>query len=276
MDPMAPTVLAFHAHPDDEALLTGGTLARAAAQGHRAIVVVATDGDLGLAAGEYTADGALGSRRMAELDASAAALGLTGVEHLGYADSGMGPDLFDDPPGRTRFCRAGDEEAADRLAAILRRESVDVLLSYDANGGYGHPDHVKVHRVAALAARLAGTPILLEATIPRETIRRALDIAARFYRFPAEFDRDSFNRSYSPSSAITHRIDVFRYAGRKRAAMRAHASQASADDGAARTLNILPRIPRPLFDVVFGREWFADPTAASGAGIRHDIFEGLT
>lgn len=272
---MAPTVLAFHAHPDDEALLTGGTLARAAAQGHRALVVVATDGDLGLAASEFTADGTLGIRRMTELDASAAALGLTGVEHLGYADSGLGPVLHDDPPGRVRFCRASDEEAADRLAVILRRENVDVLLGYDANGGYGHPDHVKVHRVAALAARLAGTPILLEATIPRDTICRALDIAARFYRFPAEFDRDSFNRSYSPRSAITHRIDVIRYAGRKRAAMRAHASQASADGGAARTLDILPRIPRPLFDVVFGREWFADPTLPAGSGIRHDIFEGL-
>jgi len=276
MDPMPRTVLAFHAHPDDEALLTSGTLARAVAQGHRAVLVVATDGDLGLAAGAYTAGGRLGERRMAELHSSAASLGVGRVEHLGYADSGLGPDLDDDPPGRTRFVRTDVDEAAGRLADILREERADVLLSYDANGGYGHRDHVRVHEVGARAAELAGTARVLEATVPRDTICRAIAVARRIYRFPPEFDPTSFERAFSPRSAITHRIDVLRYAGAKRASMRAHASQASAEGGADRTLAAFLRIPRPLFDVVFGREWFIDPAYPAGAPIARDIFAGLS
>ena len=132
-------------------------------------------------------------------DASAERLGVARVEHLGYADSGLGPELLPDPPGRVRFARASDEEAAERLAAILREERADVLLSYDRNGGYGHPDHVKVHRVGALAAQLAGTPRVLQATVPRDTICRAIALASRFYRFPPEFDAAAFQRSLQPA-----------------------------------------------------------------------------
>ncbi len=121
------TLVSFHAHPDDEALLTAGTMARAAAEGHRVIVVVATDGNEGLAASDFVADGRLGERRLDELRQSARALGVARVEHLGYADSGLGPQTFPDPPGQTRFIRADVDEAAGRLAEILREESVDVL-----------------------------------------------------------------------------------------------------------------------------------------------------
>src|SRR6476646_2261716 len=273
---MPRTLLAFHAHPDDEALLTSGTMARAAAEGHRVVLVVATDGELGLAAQEYAADGALAGRRMAELRRSAAALGVARVEHLGYADSGLGPDVAPDPPGATRFVRADVEEAAARLAAILTEEQVDVLLTYDRNGGYGHRDHVKVHEVGARAAALAQTPRLLQATVPRDTICRAIALAARVYKFPPEFDPTSFERSFSPRSAITHRVDVRRYAAAKRASMRAHASQASADGDADRTLAAFLRIPRPVYDLVFGREWFVDPRHPAGAPVAHDVFAGLT
>jgi len=270
---MGHTLLAFHAHPDDEALLTSGTMARAAAEGHRVIVVVATDGDLGLAAQEFGAGGTLGERRMAELRASAAALGVARVEHLGYADSGLGPQTQPDPPGRVRLVRADVEEAAARLAVILREEGVDVLLSYDANGGYGHRDHVMVHNVGARAAELAGTPKVLEATVPRDAILRAIRVAARVYRFPPEFDPTSFERAFSPRSAITHRIDVRRYAVQKRASMSAHASQSSTDDGADRTLAAFLRIPRPLYDVVFGREWYIDPAAKPRSRISRNVFD---
>src|SRR6478735_6259300 len=211
MYPMPHTLCAFHAHPDDEALLTSGTMARAAAEGHRVIVVVATDGDRGLASAEFAADGRLGQRRLEELRRSAQALGVARVEHLGYADSGLedGPEGAG-APGLTPFVRADTEEAAGRLAAILREEDVDVLLTYDANGGYGHRDHVKVHEVGARAAELAQTPRLLQATVPRDTICRAIALAARVYRFPPEFDPTSFERSFSPRSAITHRVDVRR------------------------------------------------------------------
>ena len=272
---MAHTLLAFHAHPDDEALLTAGTMARAAAEGHRVILVVATDGNEGLAADSFSADGRLGELRLIELRESARALGVARVEHLGYADSGSGPQPLPDQPGRTRFVRADVDEAAGRLADILREESVDVLLTYDANGGYGHRDHVKVHEVGARAAELAHTPRVLQATVPRDALCRAVALAGKVYRFPATFDPTTFERSYSSQADITHRVNVRRYASAKRASMRAHASQASAEGGADRTLAAFLRIPRPLFDVVFGREWFVDPAHPSGAPISRDVFAGL-
>jgi LmbE family N-acetylglucosaminyl deacetylase len=272
---MTRTLVAFHAHPDDEALLTSGTLARAAAEGHRVVVVVATDGDLGLTSSEYAAGGSLGARRLAELQRSAGALGVARVVYLGYADSGLGPELFPDPPDRVRFVRAPLEEAAARLAAVLVEERADVLLTYDRKGGYGHRDHVRVHEVGARAAAVAGTARVLQATVPRDTIARAVRLVARFYRFPAEFDLEGFCASFSARSEITHRISVWRYAAQKRASMRAHASQAAADDGADRTLAAFLRIPRPLFDVVFGREWFVDPAHPAGAPVSHDVFAGL-
>ena len=182
---MSPTIVAFHAHPDDEALLTAGTMARAAAQGHRVVLVLATDGGAGLAADELRDDGGLGARRLEEARRSSAALGVARVEWLGYADSGSGAEPEPDVPGVTRFCRAPVEEAAERLAAVLRTERADLLLSYDANGGYGHRDHVRVHQVAARAAEIAGTPRVLEATVPRDTIVRAVRAIGRVYRFPA-------------------------------------------------------------------------------------------
>ncbi len=281
---MSHTLVAFHAHPDDEALLTAGTMARAAAEGHRVVLVLATDGGAGLAADDLRTDGRLGDRRLEEARRSATALGVARVEWLGYADSGSGPEPEPDLPGRARFCRAPLEQAAERLAAILRTEQADVLLSYDANGGYGHRDHVRVHEVAARAAEIAGTPRLLEATVPRDTIVRAIRWVAKVYRFPAEFDPTSFERAFSARSDITHRIDVRRHIGAKRAAMRAHASQATGGGAAGvgeggqtgdRTLQAFLRIPRPLYDVVFGREWFRDPAREQGAPVSGDVFEGL-
>ncbi len=280
---MSPTMVAFHAHPDDEALLTAGTMARAAAEGHRVVLVLATDGGAGLAGAELSRDGNLGDRRLEEARRSAAALGVARVEWLGYADSGSGPEPEPDSPGATRFCRAPLEEAAERLAAILRTERADLLLSYDASGGYGHRDHKRVHVVGARAAEIARTPRVLEATVPRDTVVRAVRALGRVYRFPQEFDPTSFERAFSARSEITHRINVRRYAGAKRAAMRAHASQATGGGAASagsggqtgdRTLEAFLRVPRPVYDFVFGREWFRDPALAPGAPVRTDIFEG--
>ena len=280
---MSPTIVAFHAHPDDEALLTAGTMARAAAAGHRVVLVLATDGGAGLAADELRRDGGLGERRLEEARQSSQALGVARVEWLGYADSGSGAVPEPDEPGVTRFTRAPVEEAAERLAAVLRTERADLLLSYDANGGYGHRDHVRVHEVAARAAEIAGTPRVLEATVPRDTIVRAVRAISRVYRFPDEFDPTSFERAFSARSEITHRVNVRRYAGAKRAAMRAHASQATGGGAASagsggqtgdRTLAAFLRIPRPVYDLVFGREWFRDPALPPGRPVRTDIFEG--
>lgn len=223
--------MAFHAHPDDEVLLTGGTLAKLAAEGHRVVIVVATDGSMGEAS----------DRRLRELRASAQALGAARVAHLGYADSGHGPVLYPDPPGRVRFTRADADEAAARLAAILREEQAGLLLSYDAGGGYGHRDHVKVHQVGARAARLAGEVRVLEAIWPR-----------------------------SPRAAITHRVNVRRYAAQKQAALAAHRSQLSGGGRAARLMRLLSRLPVPVFRILLGYEWFAEP----GAGRSPDPVPG--
>jgi len=125
------TILAFHAHPDDEVLFTGGTLARLAAEGHRVVIVVACAGGLGAGVNANP------ETRLAELRESASRLGAARVAHLGYADSGHGPVLFPDPPGQVRFVRANLDEAAARLATLIREEHADVLLSYDPQGGNG-------------------------------------------------------------------------------------------------------------------------------------------
>lgn len=256
------TVVAFHAHPDDEAVLTGGTLARAAADGHRVVVVVATDGRV-----SNDDDDA----RLDELRCSAEILGVHRVECLGYADSGFGAEFYPDPPGRVRFARAETEEAAQRLAAILRGESADLLLSYQANGGYGHRDHVQVHHVGKRAAELAATPRVLEATMPREMLIRVAD-AARMLRLPAPYPRDVARIAYTPGSAITHRINVFRFARQKRDAFAAHRSQIGGNAAAARLFAVLMRLPPQLAGLLFGREWFVDPTLPPGRVYR-DIFE---
>jgi LmbE family N-acetylglucosaminyl deacetylase len=160
------TIVAFHAHPDDEALLTAGTLARAAAEGHRTVLVLATRGERGDVGADLLGDGEeLGGRRSAEAEASAQALGVARLEFLELLDSGHAPGADGAwPPGS--LCAADPREVADRLAALLAEEDADVLLADDANGGYGHPDHRRVHEIACLAAWYT----------PAERITHAVDV----------------------------------------------------------------------------------------------------
>jgi LmbE family N-acetylglucosaminyl deacetylase len=266
------TLVSFHAHPDDEALLTAGTLARAAAEGHRVVIVVATAGEAGLAAEQYL--DSLGSHRLAELDHSSAALGVARVVWLGYDDSGM----RDHPSGQPNSFAAADIDiAAQRLAAVLVDERADVLTTYDPAGGYGHPDHVAVHYVGARAGELAQTPIVLQATADRRLLLRVLRFLKLFARplhIPGDFDPDRFRDAYTPHEALTHRIPVGRYIDAKRAAMQAHSTQASADFG-ARTLLICLKLPRPLFWLGFRHEWFVQAGARPVRPLLNDIFAGL-
>jgi LmbE family N-acetylglucosaminyl deacetylase len=248
------TVLAFHAHPDDEVLLTGGTLARLAAEGHRVVIVVACDGYMGAAADDAA------QVRLGELRASAAALGATRVVHLGYADSGHGPVLYPDPPGRGRFARADTDEAAGRLAGLIREEHADVLLSYDAGGGNGHRDHIKVHQVGARAAELTGVRIL-EATFPRE-LATALLWTLLLLRLVVRYDLQTARTFGRPRSAITHPVSVYRFAARKRAALAAHESQVHGNGRSARLFRLLTALPAPVFGLLLGREWLAEPGRA--------------
>jgi LmbE family N-acetylglucosaminyl deacetylase len=248
------TIVAFHAHPDDEVLLTGGTIARLAAEGHRIIIVVACDGDV--------LPGPRPGRRLAELRASAAILGAEAAVWLGYADSGHGPVLFADPPGRTRFARADVAEAAARLAALLADEHADLLLSYDRRGGNGHRDHVRVHQVGARAAELAGVRVV-EATVPRELAVRAARLLLLF-RLVTRYRLDEVRGYGTPRSHITHRVDVRPYAAQKRAALAAHRTPASGRGRSARLLRALLRSPLPVFRVACGTEWFTEPGGRTG------------
>jgi len=257
------TVVAFHAHPDDEVLWTDGTLARAAAQGHRVVVVVATDVMGPVPEG--------GSVRMRELRASAELLGVHRVEHLGYAGSGHGPVLPPDLPGRQRFVRADVGEAGERLAVILREEGADVLLSYDANGGYGHRDHVKVHEVGARAAELSGVGSVLEATMPREVVARLVRWV-RLLRIPFRYDTDELLRLFSARADITHQIDVRPFARQKQAAMAAHRSQLGGGR-LAPVMRTLVGMPSWAFARFVGREWFIDQARTPAGGVLGDIVD---
>ena len=246
------TVVAFHAHPDDEVLLTGGTLARLAAEGHRVVVVVATDGAVQVP-----------NNRLDEFRQSAAILGAARAEHLGYADSGRGPLLYPDPPGRVRFVRADVGEAAGRLAALLREEHADLLLSYDPGGGYGHRDHVRVHVVGARAAELTGIRVL-EATAPREMAVRVSTVLNRLGGLARRYTRQDASAAGTPRAAITHRVNVRRYGARKQAALAAHRSAIYGRGRANRLLRLAVALPVPVFGLLAGREWFAEPGAAPG------------
>jgi LmbE family N-acetylglucosaminyl deacetylase len=263
-------LVAFHAHPDDEALLTAGTMARAVASGHRVALVYATDGGAGSSGTGFGLGGDLAERRRVEAVTAAATLGVDRVRFLGYDDSGMAGA----PSGLGRpFASASVEEAAGRLAEVLREEDADVLTTYDPAGGYGHPDHVQVHRVGARAAELAGTPVLLEATIDRDLLRWALGVA-RWIPGRAGFDPGPVRSGYTARAELTHRVDVRRFAGQKRAAMAAHASQVAAGSD-PRTLQLLLRLPGPVFDRVLGHEWYRQPGRTPTRPLLDDVFAGL-
>ncbi len=264
------TLVAFHAHPDDEALLTGGTLARAAAEGHHVVLVTATDGERGLAGLQDGHGRELAAVRVAELEAAAAALGVARLVRLGYGDSGLRPAAADE----AAFANVDCEEAAARLAELLREESADVLVVYDANGGYGHPDHVQVHRVGSRAAALAGTPVVLEATVPAGLFRgvlRALRLVGHRLGTSAPLGTD---RVFAPRRIVTHRVRFPGQVAAKRAAMAAHASQRRAD-GQVRVLDLFLRLPFPVFAAVFGREWFAEQGHHRSGPMEDDVFAGL-
>ena len=262
------TLVSFHAHPDDEALLTGGTLARVAAEGHRVVLVTATAGEQGLASEDLRGE-SLGATRLAELRRSADALGCARVVALGLPDSGSAGPLR---PGS--FAALDPSGPAQRLAELLVEERADVLTTYDAQGGYGHRDHVQVHRVGALAARLAHTPVVLEATVDRSRLQATARVMARTPGLARLVPPDRFAGAYTARSDLTHEVDVRRHLEAKRAALAAHASQSSGGRG-VRTLALLRRIPPPLLAPVLGREWFREPGRPAGGPLLDDVFASL-
>jgi len=240
------TLVLFHAHPDDEAIATGGTMARASSEGHRVVLVSATRGELGEHAPGALAPGeSLVERRVAELHDAAAILGVDRVEFLGYLDSGMAGEPTNGAEGS--FASADVEEAAVRLAGILAEEGADVLTIYDENGNYGHPDHIQVHRVGVRAAELAGTRRVYEATANRDHLKRLMaEIPTDEDVGEAPTDLDGLGVT---EDRITTTVDVRAFVDRKRAAMVAHASQIPAD-------SFFLQLPIEAFREAFGWEWF--------------------
>lgn len=213
------------------------------------VLITATAGEAGLAA---DSGASLGGVRRAELERSARILGVQRLDLLGYPDSGL--DGLGTPGGSTPFCAVPAEDVARRVGAILIHERPTALVGYDASGGYGHPDHQQVHAVAErLAATLPGVRVY-EATAPRWPFATGVRIAGAVGSLPPDFDPRPFEQAFTPSAQITHRVDVRDYADFKRAAIRAHASQATGAD--VRTLAALLRLPRPLFRAVLGVEYY--------------------
>lgn len=248
------TLVFVHAHPDDEASQTSGSMARAVAEGHRVVLVVATNGDHGDAPGDLADGETVVERRRAELAASVAAIGAHRVVWLGYADSGM--HGWDQNDHDESFARADVDEAAGGLAEVLREERADVVTSYDWHGGYGHPDHVKVHAVVKRAAELAGTPRVLEVTMNRDALRQAFQAAAAAgapgaHEWDPDQPMDDGNPLGTPEAELHWAVDVSAHLDVKRAALAAHASQAS-DAG------MMLAMPEEAFAGMFGVEYFIE------------------
>ena len=243
-------------------------MARAAAAGIRVVLVVATRGERGEPTPGVLAEGEpLWERRISESYASAQILGVQRVEFLGYVDSGMMGETSNESP--YSFWTADVDAAAGRLASILREEDAQILTIYDNNGGYGHPDHIMVHRVGLKAAEMAGTPRVFETTMNRDHFERMLAKFAEAGEVPPALEaalevaddetstgaQEEFVASLDefgkPESEITHAVDVADLVGLKREAMLAHRSQI-ADDSWFLTMD------PDSFASAFGTEWFIE------------------
>ena len=211
-------LLLVHAHPDDESIGTGATMAKYAAEGAQVTLVTCTLGELGeiippdLAHLAWDKDNTLGEYRIGELAAACDALGVRDHRFLGgpghWHDSGMmGTEGNDDP---RCFWRADLDEAADALLDVVREVRPQVLVTYDANGFYGHPDHIQAHRVARRAFERASERA--------STGQAAASGLTKFYATAAP-----------DSDRVTTEIDATAYFARKLAAMRAHATQITVD-----------------------------------------------
>jgi len=273
------TVVFFHAHPDDEAIFTGGTMALLARRGWRIVLVVATQGEKGETSPLVGPDVPLAVRRVAETARAAEGLGVERIEFLGYHDSGMAGATVEPP--EAAFVRSSVDEAADRLGRILVEEHPRALVTYDERGVYGHPDHVQVHLVSLRAAERHGVPTVYEATVDREYLHfvethlvveaslasqrperpsergagpeRPSERGAGPER-PSERGAGDLGLAASPLGLSTVEIDctvdVRPVLEVKRRAMAAHASQIPESASAL-------RLAEADFAAVYGFEWYA-------------------
>jgi LmbE family N-acetylglucosaminyl deacetylase len=223
------TLMVVHAHPDDEALGTGGILARYADEGIRTVLVTCTNGELGDGAGgvkpgDPKHDAAtVAAERREELKASCAVLGVTHLEMLGYHDSGMDGWPQNAAPGS--FWMTPINEAASRVAELMRRYRPQVVVTYDEYGLYGHPDHIQTHRVTMAAADATGVPDkVYYLAVARSGLAGFAEVLRRHgIEPPALLEEDP--QFGTPDEQITTVVDCGGYTRAKYESLAAHASQ---------------------------------------------------
>jgi LmbE family N-acetylglucosaminyl deacetylase len=249
-------------------------MAKAAKAGHRVVLVVATGGEQGEVPEDLAAGETLSERRGRETMCSAQVIGIDRVVWLGYQDSGMTGWEQNSWPGA--FMAADLDDAAGRLAAVLTEEHADVLTVYDWHGGYGHPDHIRVHDVGHRAAELAGVAHVYESTLNRDFVMRQMQAAREAgleLENPQDGDLDDPSswtddgRPFGSAEAdITTAIDVSDFIELKRASLTCHASQVT-DSG------FFLSMPPEAFAQAFGVEWYIHVGAPPG--IHEDALVGL-
>jgi LmbE family N-acetylglucosaminyl deacetylase len=268
------TLMAVHAHPDDEATGTGGVLARAAAEGIRTVLVTCTDGRCGDGpAGVKPGDPghepeAVIQLRRRELAQSCAALNISDLELLDYADSGMMGWPTNHAPGS--FWSTPVDEAAGRLAKLLRHYRPDVVVTYDENGFYGHPDHIQAHRVTMAALAATDLPAKVYwTTAPRS---KMVEFGALMRELGADWDEAAEGEQLPeiglPDEQITTWVDTTEFGGQKFDALAAHASQGE---------NIFfLRMGKERFTELMGVETFVRIQDPTGSPVPEtDLFAGL-
>ena len=264
-------LMAVHAHPDDEAISTGGVLARYSAEGARTILVTCTNGEQGddnggVKPGDNGHDpGEVAARRIAELRRSAEILGVGELELLGYRDSGMvGWKANADPDV---FCNVPLEEAGERIAGLLRRYRPQVVITYDENGGYGHPDHIQAHRATVAAAEATGIPEkFYYSAFPKSAFAQ---MRQRLEEAGFDVEALGFSGDFGVADElVTTTVDVSKYVGVKRGALLAHESQSD-------NFGPFTQLPEEVVVEGMSREWFILRSARAGMAGEDDLFAGL-
>jgi LmbE family N-acetylglucosaminyl deacetylase len=270
------TMMAVHAHPDDEASSTGGVLATYSAQGIRTVVVTCTNGEFGDAPGGIKPgqDGhderAVAQQRLAELRKSCEILGVTNLELLGYHDSGMPEWDYKDRP--EAFCNIPLDTVSGRIAQLIEQYRPQVLITYDDKGPYQHPDHVHASQAAQQAFAQSGIPKKLYLTAMRASTWRAIFEALREAgeQVPDWEDRDpEAGRMGAESEArITTTIDIRPVLSRKRDALFAHSSQIQD--------SFFSKLPESVTESAFGEEFFIKAEDSTDSPVpEDDLFAGL-
>ena len=240
---MTKSLLLVHAHPDDETINNGATMAKYVAEGARITLVTCTRGEEGevlvpeLAHLASSQDDALGPHREKELAEAMKIIGVSdhrflGAPHRIWRDSGM---MGTEPNSRSDvFWSANIDDAAQELVKIILEIRPDVLITYDTNGGYGHPDHIQAHRVAMRAAELARSagwaiPKIYWNTIPRSVIEEGI---AEMKKIGSDFMGVEKAEDFpfaQPDELVTTVVDGGSFVEKKMAAMKAHSTQISVD-----------------------------------------------